>query len=577
MRFRKWLGVMAVTAALVVGLGFFLARPVPPMPVYDDELGFQTSQAMLYLSDLTTRFPRRDYAHPGRLAAADWIADELARNGLEVYTQDFSEVIAGRRVEGLRNVYAVLPGGRPEAILVVAHYDIPPYVRQGAADDASGVATLLELARVFSALKPRWTMVFLASDSEEYGAMWGSCRFLAESGWKDRLAAVVSLDFANLGEMKGIQLRNMGIQQGYTPLWLRELAKGSVARETLAIDPTPLEEWIERAVTVAPTEHGVYLAAGIPAVDLWGVPQDQPWQSRLYHTAEDTLEKIHPATIEHYGRSAERLLRSVQQMERFPTGEMRYFKLGRRYLPGWAVVLLQLLALLPLAVGALHAWRRLGWGRVAEAGAKVGVEVGAEVRRLAALFLAGCLGYLVLWASSETGLMVKYELYPATQKDPVLENPQLLPLVLVAAALVAGRLFFRRVLRAGEKTSPDVRRAVALSGLLLLTAAAILNNGGFAALVFLAPAIYLWPLARPTRSQAGQIFNLVLAFSTLTVFVAFVLLFVRLYFIGQVWWYILMAAAYGLFRVRAVLAFLVAVALFLRFTSAAFIQPSASE
>ncbi|HHW13607.1 MAG TPA: Zn-dependent exopeptidase M28, partial [Firmicutes bacterium] len=567
--------------------GFFLARPVPPMPVYDDELGFQTSQAMLYLSDLTTRFPRRDYAHAGRLAAAEWLAGELGRNGLEVYTQDFSEVIAGRRVEGLRNVFAVLPGEWPEAILVVAHYDIPPYVRQGAADDASGVATLLELARVFSAAKPRWTMIFLASDSEEYGAMWGSYRFLAESGWKSRLAAVVSLDFANLGEMKGIQLRNMGIQQGYTPLWLRELAKGAVARETLAIDPTPLEEWIERAVTVAPTEHGVYLAAGIPAVDLWGVPQDQPWQSRLYHTAEDTLEKIHPATIERYGRSAERLLRSLQQLDRFPPGEMRYFKLGRRYLPGGAVVLLQLLALLPLAVGVFHAWRRVVRGRASEAGTKFGAEAGvkfgrvevevrAEVRRLAALFLAGCLGYLVLWASSETGLMVKYELYPATQKDPVLDNPQLLPLVLVMAALVGGYALLRRLLRATEETSPEVRRAVALSGLLLLAAAAILGNGGFAALAFLAPALYLWPLARPARNQSGQAFNLILAFSALTVFVAFVLLFAKLYFIGQVWWYILMATAYGLFRARAVLAFLFAVALFLRFTSAALTPASAS-
>jgi hypothetical protein len=561
MKGRAWLATMAVTAALVLGLGWTLSRPVPAVPVYGGELEFQASQAMLNLTELVTRFPRRDYAHPGRRQAADWLAGELGQNGLQVFTQDFSEVIAGQRIEGLQNVFAVLPGRIPKAILVVAHYDIPPYVRQGAADNASGVATLLELARVFSRTTPRWTMIFLASDSEEYGAMWGSYRFLAESGWGDRLVAVVSLDYANMGPMKGIKLRCMGIQQGYTPLWLREMTRAAIAQETEAFDVPPVMEWVERAVAVAPTEHGVYLAAGIPAVDLWGVPQDQAAQARYYHTAADTLEKIHPDTIRRYGRAAERLLRALQNLEAQPSGEQRYFKLGRRYLPGWAVLLLQYLALLPLLLGTLRAWRIAG-------GDQAG-EVRAELRHLVALFLAGTLGYLVLWLSPETGLMIKYELYPATQKDPALNHPEVWPVLLVVLALVGGYLLLRRVLRVKEEVSPEVRRAVALSGLLLLAALAIPLNGGFAVLAFLAPAIYLWPLVRRPKNRAGWLRNLVLAFSALTVFIAFVVLFSRLYFIGQVWWYILMAAAYGLFRARAVLAFLLATALVVRFTSAA--------
>ncbi|MDI6870853.1 MAG: M28 family peptidase [Bacillota bacterium] len=561
MRGRAWLKVMVITAALVIGLGWLAARPVPDVPVYDGDLEFQASQAMLYLSELVTRFPRRDYAYPARREAAEWIAAELGQNGLQVYTQEFSEVIAGRRVDGLQNVFAVLPGRISKAILVVAHYDTPPFVREGAADDASGVATMMELARVFSRTNPRWTMIFLASDSEEYGAMWGSYRFLLASGWKDRLAAVVSLDFANMGPMKGIKLRSMGIHQGYTPLWLREMTKAAIARETQAIDVSPVMEWVERSVAVAPTEHGVYLEAGIPAVDLWGVPQDQAWQSRHYHTVHDTLDKVHPATVAHYGRAAERLLRTLQGLEDWPSGEMRYFKLGRRYLPGGAVLLLQLVALLPLLVGTLRARLAAGRGRAG--------EVWLEVRHLSALFLAGCLGYLALWLSSEKGLMVKYELYPATQKDPVLNAPQLLPLALMAAALIGGYFVFRGALRVRGGVSPAVRRAVALTGLLFLVVAAVLFNGGFAALAFLAPAIYLWPLARTARNRSVRLLNVALALSALVVFAAFVALFSQLYFIGHVWWYILMAAAYGLFRARAVLAFLIAAALFLRFTSAA--------
>lgn len=569
---RSWVAVLALTAVLIAGLGWSLSRPVPAVRVYDGDLLFQESEAMIYLSELVAKFPRRDYAGPDRLPAADWLAAEFGRLGLTVYTQDFAEVIAGKRVDGLRNVIAILPGELPKALVVAAHYDIPPYVREGAADDGSGVATLLELARVFAQTTPRWTMVFLASDSEEYGAMWGSYSFLGGSGWRDRVAAVVSLDYANMGPMAGIKLRNMGIHQGYTPLWLREMAKRSIAPETLPVDVDPVMEWVERAVTVAPTEHGVYLEAGIPAVDLWGQPKDTRFQNRFYHTAGDTLEKIEPATILRYGRSAERLLRSLQALPDLPHGEMRYLKLGSRYLPGWAVLLLQTLALFPLALGAVSAWiRALGRGR--ERRSATLREAWVEMRALAALFAAGALGYLALWLSSETGLMIKYELYPATQKDPALGHPQLLPLLVILGALVCGFYLFRWLFRASQATSPGVRRAVALTLLLLLVLVSVFTNGGFAALAFLAPAIYLWPLAKDRRGTAGRAVNLALALSALVVFVAFVVLFSKLYFIGQAWWYILMAAAYGLFRARVVLAFLLSLALFVRFTSAAVARP----
>lgn len=567
MKVRSWLLAVLVTVVLVGGAGLVLSRPVPPAPaVYDGETQFQTSQALLFLTDLVTRFPERSYASPGRRVAAEWLAGEFGQMGLTVYTQEFSEVIAGRRVTGLQNVFAVLPGQIPKAILVVGHYDLPPYVREGAADDASGVATVLELARLFAQENPRWTMIFMASDSEEYGAMWGSYHFLEQGGWRDRLAAVVTLDYANMGRMKGIRLRNMGIHQGYTPLWLREMTRAAIARETEAIDVSPAMEWVERSVAVAPTEHGVYLEAGIPAVDLWGEPRDAAFQSRTYHTVNDTLDKILPTTMAHYGKAAERLLRSLQELKEWPSGEMRYFKLGRRYLPGWAVVLLQLSALLPLAAGAVRAWLA---ARAGEQAGDLAGEVWREVRHLAALFLAGCLGYLVLWLSSEKGLMIKYELYPATQKDLALNHPQFLPLFLVAVALVGGYLGLRWLLRVKGEVSPGTRRATALTGLLLLTVVATLAGGGFAALAFLAPAIYLWPLAGTPRNRPGEVVNLLLALSALVVFLAFSVLFSKLYFIGHVWWYILLCAAYGLFRARAVLAFLVAVALSVRFTSAA--------
>ncbi|MBI4909874.1 MAG: M20/M25/M40 family metallo-hydrolase [Acidobacteria bacterium] len=85
----------------------------------------------------------------------------------------------------LRNVIGVLPGSDPELkdtyILVTAHYD---HVGMGAAengdsifnganDDASGIASVLEIANAFAShkLRPRRTIVFVALFGEERGLL----------------------------------------------------------------------------------------------------------------------------------------------------------------------------------------------------------------------------------------------------------------------------------------------------------------------------------------------------------------------------------------------------------------------
>jgi hypothetical protein len=77
-------------------------------------------------------------------------------------------------------------------LLLVAHYDTVP-TSPGAADDGSGVATLLETARALSAgPPPTATVVFLVTDAEEIGAV-GAERYAAATGERpDRV--VVSFD-----------------------------------------------------------------------------------------------------------------------------------------------------------------------------------------------------------------------------------------------------------------------------------------------------------------------------------------------------------------------------------------------
>lgn len=85
------------------------------------------------------------------------------------------------------NVIGILEGTDPklknEAVVIGAHYDhlgrggegslvpVEGQVHHGADDNASGVAGLLELARLFSIERPRRTLVFIAFSGEEEGLL----------------------------------------------------------------------------------------------------------------------------------------------------------------------------------------------------------------------------------------------------------------------------------------------------------------------------------------------------------------------------------------------------------------------
>jgi len=147
----------------------------------------------------------------GLEAAADYVATafKAARltpmreaggaeaSDLEGYFQPFEFTPQGARSPlRLRNVIGILPGSDPrfagEAVVVSAHYDhlgrSGPGVRMseigqvhpGADDNASGVAVLLELARVFAGGgNPPRTLIFAAFAGEEAGLQ-GSRHFVAQ-------------------------------------------------------------------------------------------------------------------------------------------------------------------------------------------------------------------------------------------------------------------------------------------------------------------------------------------------------------------------------------------------------------
>ncbi|MEW5785192.1 MAG: M20/M25/M40 family metallo-hydrolase [Bacillota bacterium] len=538
----------------------WLSRPVTQPYLSATLLQFETERAYANIEELCLSYPERSIFHPDNREAAAWLKNRLAALGLETGTQEFNSWAGDKPAENLLNVYGISRGTvKPEEMIVItSHFDIPAFVYQGAADAGSDIGIILELARIFASEEHNRTILFLFTNNEEYG-MQGARNFIEQFADMEQVKAVLSMDYMNMGEMNYILARFMGLQKGYTPLWLRELTLAAAGAESPVRSTDPFMEWVDRSVTIASTDAGMFLRAGYPTVNITTRAIDLERQRLLYHSREDTVEKLEPATITAYGRAAERILRGLDEIPVLPAGEMSYFKYGHQYLPGWVITFLQLLLFAPffavLAVDfRLAAPAALGASR-------------REIVRAGLLFAAGTAGYLLLRLLPLTGAMVRYPLYPATQKDPVLYHPQYLPAVLVLLTVLLTGLVLFKVVYPRLTAMPQNQEAAEAGRrwVLLLLAVLVLviwaEGSGFAAVTFFLLPAYLWIWIKPASRLPRRILNLALAVLGGAVFFAFIYIFTTTYQIGVTWWYILLAAACGLFSYKVVLVFLAAAAL----------------
>jgi Zn-dependent M28 family amino/carboxypeptidase len=104
---------------------------------------------------------RNTYHYAAYARAGEYINSRFAAMGYKVMAQEYNS--HGRIV---RNLEAILPGRTPSPELVVgAHYDTVDC--PGANDNASGVAALLEIARMACGMRPDRTVRFVAFANEE--------------------------------------------------------------------------------------------------------------------------------------------------------------------------------------------------------------------------------------------------------------------------------------------------------------------------------------------------------------------------------------------------------------------------
>ena len=209
------------------------------------------------------------------------------------------------------NVVALLPGSNParmrETVIIGAHYDhlghggegsLAPEsteVHNGADDNASGTAAIIEAARTLAAGPPLdRSVLFIAFTGEEKG-LWGSAHFVREPTVElERAVAMLNLDM--VGRVVDDQLTILGF--GTAAEWneIVDMAVGEM--------PYPLR--IAKSPDgFGPSDHSSFYGEGIPVLHfLSNLHED-------YHRPSDDFDKINYEGLERVTELTVKILTSL--------------------------------------------------------------------------------------------------------------------------------------------------------------------------------------------------------------------------------------------------------------------------
>lgn len=257
-------------------------------------------------------FEGREAGLPGGDMAARYIVSQLKKWGVKPfsssgYYQEFEsaknqnnwitesdmpldELIAsGCEKRVMKNILAYIPGKEDGYVVVGAHYDhlgvdttlVGDQCYNGADDNASGVAAVLQLARAFkkSKVQPKRTIIFAFWDGEEKGFL-GSRFFVKRTSFLSEISAYMNFDM--IGRATVEDRRDLSyIYSAENPIF-GEWLQADVESYNLRLMP----DYKASKNLIGGSDNSPFARKGVPIV--WYHTEGHP----DYHCPSDTADKV---------------------------------------------------------------------------------------------------------------------------------------------------------------------------------------------------------------------------------------------------------------------------------------------
>ena len=340
---RIWLlGLLAVGVWLLSVYGSGIPAPLPINAPLQE---FSAARADALLG----RLLGPEVPHPNGTPAASAFRDRLKAElkTMNVPYQEHTEQSCyGRRnwhaCGVITNITAAVISGTGKNVLLVAHTDSVPQ-GPGAADDASGVAVILETLRALKArhLTGNRPIAALFTDGEEKGLL-GAAAYAADPANIAHTGVVVNV------EARGNQGPSLLFQTSPGDRELIDLYSHAAAHPATSSLYGEIYKLLPNDTDLTP-----FLAAGVAAVNFAFIGN-----VRQYHTAQDRRANLSQNTLQHQGENVLAMAAALAQVDpaSLKSGNAIYLDILARWLPRLPVEWALPLALMCLAATALASW-----------------------------------------------------------------------------------------------------------------------------------------------------------------------------------------------------------------------------
>ena len=301
--------LLAIALALGLPPGLELARAQVAAPT---DTAIDVESLMETVRTLSSpAFEGRRTGTPGNAKARALLNERFRSIGLAPlgggYEMPFKFTRNGDAHEGV-NIAAICPGrGAPDkgALVISAHYDHlgvrDGSMYAGADDNASGVATLLELARHCRRSPWMHDAIFVAFDAEELGLQGAKAFVSSPPIPRERIALNVNLDMVSRSAARELYVAGTHHRPALKPV-LDPIAAKVPVKLLFGHDSGGGEDdWTLQS------DHGAFHAAGIPFI-YFGV-EDHP----DYHKPTDTADKIDKVF---FGQATETIRAAITALDR---------------------------------------------------------------------------------------------------------------------------------------------------------------------------------------------------------------------------------------------------------------------